>query len=207
MTDTAQGGERDRCGARKRQGDGSPCKLPAGWGTDHAGPGSGPCKLHGGATRNHRKAAADAQAEAGARAILAQLDVQPVGDPIEQLQALAGQALAWRDAIAERVRALTSLRYESAHGGEQLRAEIGLFERAMDRCQSILTAMAKLNLDERLVRLDEARGRLVRDLVLGVFADLGLPDEVQAQARSAIAARLRAEAAAERAPLALEAAR
>jgi uncharacterized protein YjcR len=34
------------CGARKRQGDRSPCRRPAGWGTSH--PGSGQCKLHGG---------------------------------------------------------------------------------------------------------------------------------------------------------------
>ena len=34
------------CGAKTRQG--TPCELPAGWGTDHAGVGR--CKLHGGAT-------------------------------------------------------------------------------------------------------------------------------------------------------------
>lgn len=34
------------CGARTRAG--TPCQLPAGWGTDH--PGSGRCKLHGGAS-------------------------------------------------------------------------------------------------------------------------------------------------------------
>ena len=191
------------CGARRRQGDGEPCKHTAGWGTDHVG--TGRCRLHGGNTRTQRKAAAAAQAEAGARAILAQLDVQPVGDPVEQLQILAGEILAWRDAIAEQVRKLTTLRYEGEHG-EQLRSEVALFERALDRCQSVLTAMAKLDLDERLVRIGEARGKLVSALILGVFADLGLSEELQARARSAIAARLRAEAAAERAPLALEAA-
>ena len=36
------------CGATKRQGDKTPCKKPAGWGTSHVGFGS--CKLHGGST-------------------------------------------------------------------------------------------------------------------------------------------------------------
>jgi len=35
-----------RCGASKRNGDGEPCELPAGWGTDHKG--EGRCKHHGG---------------------------------------------------------------------------------------------------------------------------------------------------------------
>jgi len=35
-----------KCGAKTR--DGTPCELPAGWGTDHVG--WGRCKLHGGAT-------------------------------------------------------------------------------------------------------------------------------------------------------------
>lgn len=37
------------CGATKRDGSGDSCELPAGWGTDHD---DGPCKYHGGATRD-----------------------------------------------------------------------------------------------------------------------------------------------------------
>jgi hypothetical protein len=36
------------CGAKKRGESGGQCARPAGWGTDH--PGTGRCKLHGGAT-------------------------------------------------------------------------------------------------------------------------------------------------------------
>jgi hypothetical protein len=39
----------DICGATKRDGSGDPCGLPAGWGTDYD---DGPCKYHGGATRD-----------------------------------------------------------------------------------------------------------------------------------------------------------
>jgi hypothetical protein len=44
-----------RCGGRKRDGSGTTCTLPAGWGTDHVGIGA--CKLHGGKTPNHQTAA------------------------------------------------------------------------------------------------------------------------------------------------------
>lgn len=37
------------CGATKRDGSGEPCELPAGWGTEYD---DGPCKYHGGATRD-----------------------------------------------------------------------------------------------------------------------------------------------------------
>jgi hypothetical protein len=39
----------DVCGATKRDGSGDECQLPAGWGTDYQ---DGPCKYHGGATRD-----------------------------------------------------------------------------------------------------------------------------------------------------------
>ena len=39
-------GQKKTCGARTRAG--TPCQRPAGWGTKH--PGSGKCKLHGGAS-------------------------------------------------------------------------------------------------------------------------------------------------------------
>lgn len=48
------------CGATRRQGDKSPCKRPAGWGTSHVG--FGTCKLHGGSTPDSTKHAAKLRA-------------------------------------------------------------------------------------------------------------------------------------------------
>jgi hypothetical protein len=75
---------------------------------------------------------------------------------------------------------LDSLRYETEFG-EQLRSEVALFERAPDRCEPVLVAMARLNLDERLIRISEAQAHLVR--VLGAFADIGLSRETQEAVR------------------------
>lgn len=46
------------CGANKKQGPGT-CTQVAGWGTPNT---TGPCKLHGGATRNHKTRAAREEA-------------------------------------------------------------------------------------------------------------------------------------------------
>jgi len=117
------GHDRSRCGARKRQPPYGPGTLPAGWGTDHVG--SGRCRLHGGSTRSQRKAAAAEAAEEQAQAALARLDVRPVDNPLAELQLLAGQVLAWKDAIGQMVNKLDSLRYETEFG-EQLRSEVAL---------------------------------------------------------------------------------
>jgi hypothetical protein len=137
-------GDKRYCGARKKQSEGT-CTRPAGWGTDH--PGFGRCKLHGGCAPGPRLDALNQQAAAE----LARLDVPPVTDPLTELARVAAQAVAWKNAMGEKVNELTSLRYEAAAGtGEQLRAEIALWERALDRCVATLTAMAKLNIEDRL---------------------------------------------------------
>ncbi len=53
MPAPAHGEGRETCGAKTRTG--KPCGRPAGSGTGHLGVGC--CKLHGGSTRNHRRAA------------------------------------------------------------------------------------------------------------------------------------------------------
>lgn len=55
-----------------------PCRRGAGWGTTH--PGRGPCKLHGGATRNHVKRYARLDAVEQARKFLddPELDIDPL---------------------------------------------------------------------------------------------------------------------------------
>ena len=45
------------CGAKTRR-SGTPCRRPAGWGTDH--PGRGRCKLHGGASKGPPKGSKNA---------------------------------------------------------------------------------------------------------------------------------------------------
>jgi P27 family predicted phage terminase small subunit len=138
--------EHQRQECRHRRQDGSWChqwRLVGGLDT---------CRKHGGKSLAQlREEGRNRILEAQARAELARLDVPPVTDPLTELAKVAAQAVAWKNAMGEKVNELTSLRYEASAGtGEQLRAEIALWERALDRCVATLTAMAKLNIEDRL---------------------------------------------------------
>lgn len=174
----------EKCAAPKRQGDGF-CTQAAGWGTDH--PGWGRCKLHGGSAPSGRAAALNQQATAE----LAKLDVLPVSDPLSALAAVAGQAVAWKDAMAKRVNLLTSLRY-GTEGGEQLRAEVALWERALDRCEKFLVSMARLNIDDRLAKISEHQAELIETALKAALAEMGLDLDEQDRAARSVARHLRA---------------
>lgn len=173
------------CGGKKKQSEGT-CTRPAGWGTDHVG--HGRCKLHGGCAPSSRIAGLKARAEA----VLYQYDAGPVANPLEALQSLAGRALALEQAIGTLVNDLTSIRYGSDAGGEQLRAEVAVLERAMDRAGRLLVDIAKLNIDERLARVTERQTEIVAGALAAALGEMGLSPEQQRDARSRVARHLRA---------------
>jgi hypothetical protein len=185
-------GDKPKCGAQKRQGAaGDTCTFVAGWGTDHVG--FGHCRLHGGNTRNQRTAARAAQADSEARQVLATLDVTPVGDPFTALSRLAGQVLAWQEAISSIVNHLGDrVRYEGASGSEQLRAEIALYERAMDRTGHVLGMIAKLNIEDRMARVTERQADALVSALEAALAAAGVTGTAADDARKAAARHLRA---------------
>jgi hypothetical protein len=185
---SGEGHDSHRCGARKRQSEGT-CTRPAGWGTDH--PGTGHCKLHGGATAAQTTQAARQRAEEQIRAVLAELDTPAIGDPLSSLLKLAGQVIAWQEATAALVNRLTSIRYEAAGGGEQLRAEVALYERAMDRAAHVLSAIARLNIEERLTRVTERQADAVIGAIDTALAAAGVTGQEAARAKQAAARHLR----------------
>lgn len=192
MTAPGSPGRHDgpRCGARKRQGEGT-CTQTAGWGTDHVG--FGACKLHGGSTGTQVVAAERQRVETEARRLLADLgQAEPVTDPLAALMQLAGEQLALKDAARTLVEGLDDIRYESRTGGEQLRAEVTLYERSLDRSARILAELLRLGVEERHVRLAEAQGALVVAAIVGAMQDIGMGAEETERMRAAVAVRLRA---------------
>lgn len=168
------------CGAAARTG--SPCRLEAGWGTDHVGVGT--CKYHLGSTRTHRARGKLMLAERDAAASLAEIGYEPIGDPIEELADVAAQAKALMSFFANKVADLGSLRYRSEGGTEQLRAEVSLYERAMDRTAKLLEALGRLGLEEhRQARNDAvadnylALMRATAELQASLLASLGVSVE------------------------------
>lgn len=168
------------------------CAHPAGWGTDH--PGIGRCKNHGGSTPNHRRAAAREQARRTAQEALELLGregVTPVANPLEALANLAGEIVATKDIFRERVAQLReeAWRYSDAKGGEQLRAEIAMYERALDRSARVLADIARLKIDERLTAITEQQGQMLASVVVAVLERLDLGERA-AEVRELVAVEL-----------------
>lgn len=176
------------CGAERRGGKG-PCRLPAGYNTSHEG--TGRCSWHGGASPSGTKAAREQEVAAQAARALARLDVPPVTDPLTELSRLAAQAIAWKDAMGGKVNELTSIRYSTDAGGEQLRAEIALWERALDRCVVTLTAMAKLNIEERLAGIRKQTADMLERALDAALEASGAPLDGKQRAREAFRRNLK----------------
>lgn len=172
---------RRRCTARRT--DGEPCKNPP-------LKGQAVCKFHGGAAPQSKAAAVRRRVEVEARQVLAELGVPAVGDPLEALLQLAGQVLAWQAATAALVNQLEDIRYQ-AGSGEQLRAEVQLYERSMDRAIQVLSAIARLNIDERLVAVTERQADAVIGAINAALAEVGVSGERAETARRAAARHLR----------------
>lgn len=149
------------------------------------------CRKHGGASPQARSAAVRRQVETEARAVLAELGVPAVGDPLEALLKLAGQVLAWQAATAALVNQLDGIRYRGANGAEQLRAEVALYERAMDRAVAVLSAIARLNIDERLVQVTERQADAMVNAINAALEAAGVDAEQAERARRAAARHLR----------------
>jgi hypothetical protein len=117
------------CGGKLRRREGT-CTQPAGWHTDH--PGYGRCSWHGGCASGGVKAAENQRADQQARKALEGItDFAEVTDPVRRLRLLAGRAEAFMQVTGAKVAELQGIRYEGLGSGEQLRAEVGLYERAM----------------------------------------------------------------------------
>ncbi|MHB9861963.1 hypothetical protein [Streptomyces sp. YIM S03343] len=121
------------------------------------------------------------------------MEVAAVGDPFAALSRLAGQVLAWQEAIGGIVNQLGDrIRYEGASGSEQLRAEIALYERAMDRTGHVLGMIAKLNIEDRMARVTERQAEALVSALEAALAAAGVTGRAADDARKAAARHLRA---------------
>ena len=112
------------------------------------------------AAPNVIKAAETQRAESEARSLLAGIgDFGEVTVPVAEWQRLAGRAVRWLEVVESIVTDLHRIRYSTK--SEQIDGRIVVFERAMDRCSTILTGVARLNLDERSVKVREAQVALL----------------------------------------------
>lgn len=150
------------------------------------------CRVHGGNAPGVRAKAVERLTEEKARAELGKLaallgPADPVEDPLRELLQLGGEARRWKELLAGRVAELTSVGYEGI-AGEQLRAEVAVFERALDRLAGILATIARLNIDERLSKINESQADTLFKAAGVLFEWLNLDDRHQGQAKLVLAA-------------------
>lgn len=192
VPDNPPGHDGPRClgGLRNRNGL---CGQVAGWGTEHLG--TGRCKLHGGSTPNHVKAAHTEQLERDASAAVASLrslsgPVEPITDPLRAMSVLAGEVNRYKDVLAAHVAELTSLRYQTVTG-EQLRGELSAFSHALGLCNTVLTSFARLRIDDRLLAIEEKQSAGVLAALEHGLAAAGVDGVAAAIARAETGRHLR----------------
>jgi hypothetical protein len=104
--------------------------------------------------------------------LLEQQDVEPVTDPVSELEQLGGEVLAWRDLLRQRMSELPP--GIGALVRPELAPLIGLYQSALERAESLLVSMAKLGLAERRVRIEERQHDLMAHVVEEVLRRHGV---------------------------------
>ena len=101
---------------------------------------------------------------------------EPVTEPTKALMELAGEAIAFKEILSEHVAKLNEMRYEGK-AGEQIRGELEAYERALDRAEHFCNNLAKLNLEERRVKVEQAQVLLVTQALDAAMAQAGLDQD------------------------------
>lgn len=148
------------------------------------------CRMHGAGSPQARAKAAGRLADEAARTAVGKLGFTAVDNPLEALRTLAGEVTAFKDALRGHVEKLEQLRYEGEHA-EQVRGEVAIYERALDRCATVLTAIARLNIDERLATIESAKVDKIVGAIDHVLGMLDLTVEQTLWAKGEVARKLR----------------
>jgi hypothetical protein len=112
-------------------------------------------------------------------------------DPFHELRRVGALALAWLDACEGAIEHLKTFRYQDERGSEQLRSEIPVFERAMDRAAMLLGTIAKLNLDEREVAVSEKKAAMLLRALEAGLAENGISGPMAAAIKQATGRHLK----------------
>lgn len=194
----------DKCGAKKRQTDGT-CAHEAGWGTDHLG--DGPCKLHGGATWTHRRAAQKSQARRDVETFGLPVEVDPADALLQEVQRTAGH-VAW---LGEQVRALepdaliwgtVKVKAGTTPLGETASTEqaaalsmwLQLYQQERKHLVAVCTAALNAGVEERRVRVAEQQGAVLASVIRAVLDDLDLSEAQRSLVGEVVPRHLRAVA-------------
>lgn len=159
-------------------------------------PGGTVCKWHGGGAPQVQAAAqqrlAARRIQQSAEAVLAHEGITAVEDPLAELGKLASASTALMNALGARVNSLGELEHFDMKQGPTIKAEVQMYERAMDRTHRLLDSLVKHGYMERQVTIAETEALLVSGIIRRVLASLGLSKAQQEQAQLQLAQEFRA---------------
>ena len=92
-----------------------------------------------------------------------------ITNPLEELSLIVSEVLVYKDYCAAQVAALRGDERYEGRGGEQLRAEVALYERSLDRAGRMLIEWSRLNIDDRLARIEEAKAVAILEVIRQVL--------------------------------------
>lgn len=172
----------------------NPCHLLATKGTEPPA-----CKNHGanrGSATSKHGAIRRTEAKVMDRmeAIMAEhgdklLDPPPVGNPLAELLDLAAEMAAWKNIMRDITIYLVqrgTARTFNGKVGEQMRAEVLLFERAQERFAKILIDITKLGIEARLAQIEQQQVDVVDRALTAALAASGLSLIDQDKARGVL---------------------
>lgn len=144
------------------------------------------CPTHGGSAPHVKAAAARrleaARLEADATAALAWLGEKAITDPLDELGRLATESRALTTALGARVNALRGITEYDLKDSPSIKAELQLYERAMDRTHRMLDSLIKAGYMERQMKIAEDEATIISGIMRRVFQQVGM---TQAQQRKA----------------------
>lgn len=108
-----------------------------------------------------------------------------LANPYEELLAVGAEIKELKELLRNRVASLREdqVRWQHTKAGEQISAWVLLYERALDRLASLLVQIIKLNIEERLARIDERQADLIEQAFRAAMAkrgiDLAMQDDLR----------------------------
>jgi hypothetical protein len=153
------------------------------------------CGIHGGKSPQNLRAAERRRSQEKlvkqVTRFLEKNGFDAVTNPLEELQQVAGETVAIKDYLRGFVQKIEDIRYQGG-SGEQIRGELQAYQAALRDTVNVLSIMARLDIDSRLVRVEEAKAALLIAAVNGALVDAGVAGELAQRIRDAIANRLEA---------------
>ncbi len=149
------------------------------------------CRMHGGATKPRRDAAALRVENQRARTMLQRLgNPEPLEHPVYELLKLGAEMRAYVDFFRERIAELDQLYTTDDFGTEHERALVLLYERGTERLMHMLADLARLDLQTRSLALQKEAATDMMRAIVTAMARMGLAERTR-ELRSTLSTVLR----------------